>query len=140
MSTLETFWKPEACGQTVVPDRSLLLGQKLVENAKILKMRHFGWFSNTAINEKISLKSAQRNNWCILNWCILRYIGTLITVSDVFMEKRRRTRYINDEMCKRQYYMAGVSLHILTFLLTVFDIVIRTLKSVKLKSSDEITK
>ena len=25
----------EACGQTVLPDRSLLIGQKLVENAKI---------------------------------------------------------------------------------------------------------
>ena len=34
------FWKPEACGQTVVPDRSVIIGQKLVENAKI-QMRHF---------------------------------------------------------------------------------------------------
>ena len=32
---LASFWKPEACGQTVLPDRSLLIGQKLVENAKI---------------------------------------------------------------------------------------------------------
>ena len=29
------FKKPEACGQTVLPDRSILIGQKLVENAKI---------------------------------------------------------------------------------------------------------
>ena len=29
------FWKSEACGQTVLPDRSILIGQKLVENAKI---------------------------------------------------------------------------------------------------------
>ena len=29
------FRKPEACGQTVLPDRSVLIGQKLVENAKI---------------------------------------------------------------------------------------------------------
>ena len=28
------FWKPEACGQTVLPDRSVLKGQKLAENAK----------------------------------------------------------------------------------------------------------
>ena len=37
------FLKPEACGQTVLPDRSVLLGQKLVENAKLPKtqMRHF---------------------------------------------------------------------------------------------------
>ena len=32
-------------GQTVLPDRSVLIGQKLVENAKI-QMRHFEWFSN----------------------------------------------------------------------------------------------
>ena len=37
------FLKPEACGQTVLPDKSVLIGQKLVENAKIQKiqMRHF---------------------------------------------------------------------------------------------------
>ena len=34
-SILASYWKPEACGQTVLPDRSLLIGQKLVENAKI---------------------------------------------------------------------------------------------------------
>ena len=34
------FKKPEACGQTVLPDRSVLIGQTLVENAKI-QMRHF---------------------------------------------------------------------------------------------------
>ena len=34
------FWKPETYGQTVLPDRSALIGQKLVENAKI-QMRHF---------------------------------------------------------------------------------------------------
>ena len=32
---LASFWKPEACGQTVLPDRSVLIGQKLVENAEI---------------------------------------------------------------------------------------------------------
>ena len=40
---LASFWKPEVCGQTVLPDMSVLIGQKLVENAKIQKiqMRHF---------------------------------------------------------------------------------------------------
>ena len=36
------FWKLEACGQTVLPDRSILIGQKIVgkwQNWKIL-MRH----------------------------------------------------------------------------------------------------
>ena len=36
-SILASFWKPEGCGQTVLPDRSVLIGQKLVENAKIEK-------------------------------------------------------------------------------------------------------
>ena len=31
----------ETCGQTVLPERSLLLGQKLVENAKIEKLKDF---------------------------------------------------------------------------------------------------
>ena len=39
------FKKPEACGQTVLPDRSVLIGQTLVENAKI-QMRHFEYFLN----------------------------------------------------------------------------------------------
>ena len=34
-SILARFWKPEACGETVLPDRSVLIGQKLMENAKI---------------------------------------------------------------------------------------------------------
>ena len=33
------FEKPEACGQTVLPDWSVLIGQKLVENAKIHKFK-----------------------------------------------------------------------------------------------------
>ena len=38
-SILASFWKPEACGQTVLPDRSVLIGQKLVENGKIQKFK-----------------------------------------------------------------------------------------------------
>ena len=33
------FWKPKACGQTELPDRSVLIGQKLVGNAKIEKLK-----------------------------------------------------------------------------------------------------
>ncbi len=36
---LASFWKPEACGQTVLPDRSVLIGQKFVENGKIQKFK-----------------------------------------------------------------------------------------------------
>ena len=72
-SILASFWKPEACGQTVLPDRSVFIRQELVENDKIQKfkcdilsnellstqdvnaacfapqcwMRLFLWFSNT---------------------------------------------------------------------------------------------
>ena len=37
MVNLASFWKTEDRGQTVLPDRSVLKGQKLVENAKIKK-------------------------------------------------------------------------------------------------------
>ena len=40
MPTLASFRKSEACGQTVLPDRILLIGQKLVENPKI---EEFKW-------------------------------------------------------------------------------------------------
>ena len=52
---MASFWKPEACGQTVLPDMSVLIGQKLVENAIISKiqMRHFGQFSNNVNSRKV---------------------------------------------------------------------------------------
>ena len=36
---MASFWKPEACGQTVLPDRSVLIEQKMVENAKMPKFK-----------------------------------------------------------------------------------------------------
>ena len=39
MVNLASFWKTEACGQTVLPDRSVLIGQKLVENANFQKFK-----------------------------------------------------------------------------------------------------
>ena len=40
LSILASFLKKtEACGQTVLPDRSGLIGQKLVENARIQKFK-----------------------------------------------------------------------------------------------------
>ena len=43
MTNLATFRKTEVCGKTVLPDKSISIGQKLVENAKTekSKMRHF---------------------------------------------------------------------------------------------------
>ena len=45
---LASFWKPEACGQTMLPDMSVLIGQKLVENAKIQKFNV--WFSEKIVD------------------------------------------------------------------------------------------
>ena len=39
LSILASFWKSAACGQTALPDRSTLIRQKLVENAKIQKFK-----------------------------------------------------------------------------------------------------
>ena len=36
---MTSFGKSEACGQTVLPDMSILIGQKLVENANIKKLK-----------------------------------------------------------------------------------------------------
>ena len=36
---MASFWKPEACGQTVLPDKTVLVGKKLVENDKIQKFK-----------------------------------------------------------------------------------------------------
>ena len=38
MAHFASFRKPEACGQTVLPDRSIVIGQTLVENAKTEKL------------------------------------------------------------------------------------------------------
>ena len=43
MVNLASFWKTEACGQTVLPDMSVLIGQKLVENAKTQKFKCAFW-------------------------------------------------------------------------------------------------
>ena len=39
MVNIVSFWKPEATGQKVLPDWSILIGQKLVENAKLGKFK-----------------------------------------------------------------------------------------------------
>ena len=40
---VQFFWKPETCGQTVLPDMSVLIGQKLVENDKIQNSNATFW-------------------------------------------------------------------------------------------------
>ena len=43
------FWKPEACGQTVLPDRLILLRQKLMESAKIEKLKYDIWVDKSSL-------------------------------------------------------------------------------------------
>ena len=52
-SLLASFWKLEASGQTVLPDRSLLIGQKLVEKAKIEKLKNASYCISWAENRSI---------------------------------------------------------------------------------------
>ena len=44
MPKMSSFWKPEACGQTVLPDKSLSirlkLMEKLVENGHLKKLKN----------------------------------------------------------------------------------------------------
>ena len=40
MVNLASFWNSEVCGQTVLPDITVLIGQKLEDNAKI---QNFKW-------------------------------------------------------------------------------------------------
>ena len=47
------FWKTEAVGQTVLPDMSLLKGQKLVENAKNSNTTFRVIFKQCVVEEKI---------------------------------------------------------------------------------------
>ena len=39
MVNLTSFWKPEGCGQKVLPDKSVLIWRKLVENAEIENLK-----------------------------------------------------------------------------------------------------
>ena len=52
---MASFLKPEACGQTELPDRSVLIRQKLVENAKIENSNATFWV--VTVFENYSKKS-----------------------------------------------------------------------------------
>ena len=40
LMTIAKFGKLKVCGQTVLPDRSILIGQKLLKNANIQKFKY----------------------------------------------------------------------------------------------------
>ena len=72
ISNLAKFWKPKACGQSVLPDKSVLIGQKLMENVKkanvdvwkIVKIRH--------------LRSHDAAVFSVSNWIICVLLCTLM--------------------------------------------------------------
>ena len=90
------FWKPEACCQAVLSDRSILIGQKLVENAKT-QMRHFDEFSNNVlyflkwitifevaekvIHNVIDIVITDRCLYC--NWKRFFFLGLVFTCSSI---------------------------------------------------------
>ena len=67
------FWKPVACGQTVLPDGSLLIGQKLVENAKIQKCK-CDILSNF---QTMCMNDFQFKNGKLRSFVYVRLLGTL---------------------------------------------------------------
>ena len=54
---MSTFWKTEASGQTVLPDRSFFKGRKSVENSKIEKsgIENTKLCPKTQISEKLKV-------------------------------------------------------------------------------------
>ena len=58
-TNMVSFWKSKAFDQTVLPDRSLSIGQTLVIGGKCYfrtEMRHFSWFINT-VQEDFSIEN-----------------------------------------------------------------------------------
>ena len=62
------FWRvfenPKACGQTVLPDRTVLIGQKLVENAKVeslQKMIILGIFNQLLSTKNVNVARLAHN-------------------------------------------------------------------------------
>ena len=63
MVDLVSFWKLKVCGQTVLPDRSILIGQKLVKNAKMesFKCDVFGDFQTLCL--KVVMNVPVKISW-----------------------------------------------------------------------------
>ena len=81
MVNLASFWKTEAFGQTVLPDRSVLIGQKLVENAKIEKFKwdilddfQTMWHSRKNSNLNFQLEDNFKSTPKIQFWLMEKYV------------------------------------------------------------------
>ena len=110
MPKTANFDKPEACGQTVLPDRSVFIGQKLLENAKIkhrkcdilsdlqilciLLMSYKGCsLRSQSLNETFHLIFKQRGDMCAKVYpTVYRNLQVvLITLGVISSQRRRRT-------------------------------------------------
>ena len=69
---LTSFWKPEACVQTVLPDMSILKGQKLVENANIKNLNATFWvfFKQCALAKNLEFDFLCRIKTSITQNCV----------------------------------------------------------------------
>ena len=101
MSFWASFWKPEALGQTVLPDRSSLIEQKLVILASFLNEAYGQTVlpdRSILIRQKI-LKSAkiEKFKWDILSNCsrALIWCWALNWQSTVFFKARKWDFFMN---------------------------------------------
>ena len=62
---LASFWNSEACCQTVLPDRSTLIGTKIGAKCQNWKtqMRHFWWFSNSVTTMYGIVNGLKTSGW-----------------------------------------------------------------------------
>ena len=73
----------------MLPDRSILKGQKLVENANI-EMRHFGWFSNNVDNSNLIFSSILP---CLIYYYVFVYYCIILVFYHHFQGKAALTSF-----------------------------------------------
>ena len=93
-SILASFWKPEACGQIVLPDRSVFIEQKLVENAKI----------------KIFKCDILSNFQTMCSWSVIILLGhhfTLCRTAHLHNQVLQPIRYKSKQLLKKLSHMTN---------------------------------
>ena len=99
MSILASFSKPEACGQTVLPDKSLSIEQKLVENAKIQKFKcdilsNFQTMWSSRIPVQIVVKDYLHTEWEATKICKFEMLTGLSVPEFISVVMMPRTKSI----------------------------------------------
>ena len=93
------FWKPEACGQTVLPDRSLFKEQKMVENAQISNATFWVIFKHC-----VGVIGMNQNNFYEKNWCHKKFENSKAEVVcfTVLYALRHRSQHVGFNVQKWQ--------------------------------------